>query len=155
MANWAHLRACIIQRARDSHESKRETTKLGCRHSDKTKPKKPVTQKNHTHVRTGNGLSRMATDLLSYLTSASCTEISCDPTRNRLSPSLHWCLSCLCLSPFLSFLAFLSFSLVPFTWPMSIGVDVSGVVCCPRSSYIVPMSAPTSKPSTICPTMNC
>ena len=47
------------------------------------------------------------------LSSASCTETSCDPTchntrtrqhnRKRLSPSLHRRRSCLCLSPFLPF----------------------------------------------------
>ena len=35
-----------------------ETTKEGCRHLDKTKPEKLVTQKKHTHVRTGSGLSQ-------------------------------------------------------------------------------------------------
>ena len=49
---------CIIKQARVSHESRWETTQLGCRHLDKTKPEKLVTQNNHTHVRTGNGLSQ-------------------------------------------------------------------------------------------------
>ena len=37
------------------HENKLETTKLGCRHLDKTKPEKLVNGKNTVHVRTGNG----------------------------------------------------------------------------------------------------
>ena len=49
---------CIIKRARVSHESGWETAKLGCRHLDKTKPEKLVTQKNHTHVRTSDGFSQ-------------------------------------------------------------------------------------------------
>ena len=46
---------CIIKRARVCHESRWETTKVGCRHLDKTKPEKLVKQKNHAHVRTRNG----------------------------------------------------------------------------------------------------
>ena len=39
------------------------TTKLGCRHLDKTKPATLVNGKNTVHVRTGNGSwAKMATD---------------------------------------------------------------------------------------------
>ena len=48
--SWKHICVlCIIKPARVSHERRREPTKLGCRHSDKTKPENLVTQKNHTH----------------------------------------------------------------------------------------------------------
>ena len=39
------------------NENRWETTKLGCRHSDKTKAEKLVNGKNTAHVRTRNGLS--------------------------------------------------------------------------------------------------
>ena len=38
---------CIVKQERVSHESKCETSKLGCRHLDKTKPEKLVTQKKN------------------------------------------------------------------------------------------------------------
>ena len=49
------FRKCSV--AHTCHE-KRETTKLGCRHLDKTKPDKLVNGKNIVHVRIGNGLSQ-------------------------------------------------------------------------------------------------
>ena len=43
---------------RTCHEKGWETTKLGCRHLDKTKPETLVNGKNTVHIRTGNGLSQ-------------------------------------------------------------------------------------------------
>ena len=46
------------------------------------------------------------------------------------------------------FLPFLPFPIVPFTCPMSIGADVSGVVCRPRSSQVLGASGHSSHVST-------
>ena len=64
------------------HAKRWETTKLVCRHLDKTKPEKLVTQKKHAQVRTGSGLSQKGHG---RDTSSSSHELHLDPRAEVVS----------------------------------------------------------------------
>ena len=55
---WRRRYRHICSVVHTCHEKRWETTKLGCRHVDKTKPEELVNGKDTAHVRTGNGLSQ-------------------------------------------------------------------------------------------------
>ena len=65
---------------RTCHEKGWETTKLGCRHLDKTKPETLVNGKNTVHVRTGNGLSQNGYGI--------CSKVDCFVLAAKLAGSL-------------------------------------------------------------------